>query len=124
MVVCPWLREWMLDPGRVLQLHVFPRPTSPLFRREPYSTRIAFHNEGRRGFACHPRRAKHPFVCGVHRPRIPVSCLMVAGRPLAAAYAVAFLQAKKGFGARTFDGKSVDASYYPEERFAARSFGA
>ncbi|CAM9625100.1 unnamed protein product, partial [Sphacelaria rigidula] len=31
-------------------------------------------------------------------------------------------KAKKGFGARTFDGKSVDATYYPEESFAAKAF--
>lgn len=31
-------------------------------------------------------------------------------------------QAKRGFGARTFDGKSVDANYFPEERFAAKAF--
>lgn len=33
-----------------------------------------------------------------------------------------YAQAKKGFGARTFDGKSVDATYYPEESFAAKAF--
>ncbi len=33
-------------------------------------------------------------------------------------------QAKKGFGSRTFDGKSVDASYFPEEQFAAKAFGS
>lgn len=32
------------------------------------------------------------------------------------------LQAKKGFGSRTFDGKSVDATYFAEENFAAKAF--
>eukprot|EP00752_Nemacystus_decipiens_P002229 g2115.t1 len=31
-------------------------------------------------------------------------------------------KAKKSFGSRTFDGKSVDATYFPEEQFAAKSF--
>ncbi|CAM9951085.1 unnamed protein product [Ascophyllum nodosum] len=31
-------------------------------------------------------------------------------------------KAKRGFGARTFDGKSVDAKYFPEDKFAAKSF--
>ncbi|CAM9724498.1 unnamed protein product [Ectocarpus sp. 6 AP-2014] len=33
-------------------------------------------------------------------------------------------KAKKGFGSRTFDGKSVDATYFPEEQFAAKSFAS
>ncbi|CAM9503767.1 unnamed protein product [Pylaiella littoralis] len=33
-------------------------------------------------------------------------------------------KAKKGFGSRTFDGKSVDATYFPEEQFAAKAFAS
>ncbi|CAM9183215.1 unnamed protein product [Laminaria digitata] len=31
-------------------------------------------------------------------------------------------KAKKGFGSRTFDGKSVDATYFPEDKFASKMF--
>ncbi|CAM9324217.1 unnamed protein product, partial [Discosporangium mesarthrocarpum] len=31
-------------------------------------------------------------------------------------------KAKKGFGSRTFDSKTVEATFFPEERFAAKDF--
>lgn len=33
-----------------------------------------------------------------------------------------YCQAKKGFGSRTFDGKSVDATYFPEDKFTSKMF--
>ena len=50
--------------------------------------------------------------------------LIAARPPCVYVYFFSWLyrQAKKGFGSRTFDGKSVDATYFPEDKFASKMF--